>query len=111
MSNYLQVKGYHIITAVNSRETLDLARQHRPDVILMDIYSTGLDGVTAIEQLRRDPQFSQLSIIAVSSLDIPGDQERSLAAGADRYLTKPLRLGTLSTTIRDCLQNSNNVSC
>lgn len=57
-------------------------------------------GLTAIEQLRRDPQFAKLPIIALTALAMSGDRERCLMAGANEYLTKPITLSLLLTTIQ-----------
>ncbi len=104
ISGYLQAKGYQLITAKNGQEAIDLTKLHLPDAILMDVQMPVLDGLGAIEQLRRDPQFVNLPIIAITALAMAGDRDRCLSAGANYYLSKPIKLKTLAETIQDCLQ-------
>jgi predicted ATPase/signal transduction histidine kinase len=100
ISDYLEIKGYDIILAANSRESIDLAKLHHPDSILMNIPI--LDGIWAIEQLRSDPQFAKLPIIALAP---PGatDLELYLQAGVSHHLTKPITLQLLAATIQGLL--------
>jgi signal transduction histidine kinase/ActR/RegA family two-component response regulator len=104
-SNYLTAKGYQIIAASNGEEAIELIKQHRPAVVLMDIYMPVLDGLSAIRQLRQDPQFTNLPIIAVTALSMQGDEERCLAAGANYYFSKPVRFSVLAGAIHNSLQS------
>jgi CheY-like chemotaxis protein len=65
----------------------------------MDIQMPEMDGLEAIQRIRRDPQIKDISIIAITSLSVPGDRERCLESGADDYLIKPLNLKNLSENI------------
>jgi predicted ATPase/signal transduction histidine kinase len=98
--DYLEAKGYNMIVAENGQEAIEMTKLHHPDVIVMDIQMPVLDGLTAIKQLRRDPQFAKLPIIALTALAMSGDRERCLMAGANEYLTKPVTLGSLVITIQ-----------
>jgi predicted ATPase/signal transduction histidine kinase/CheY-like chemotaxis protein len=106
LSDYLEAKGYNIICAKNGLEAIDLTRLHHPSAILMDIQMPVLDGLGAIEQLRSDPQFAKLPIIALTALAMTGDRERCLAAGANEYLTKPVTLQLLAATIRELVAHA-----
>ncbi len=101
LSAYLASQGYRIILAENGQQAIDMTRLHHPDVILMDIQMPILDGLNTIAQLRSDPQFAKLPIIALTALAMTGDRERCLAAGANEYLAKPVTLKLLSDTIQD----------
>ncbi|MEH2205727.1 MAG: PAS domain S-box protein [Nostoc sp.] len=103
MSAYLESRGYHLILANNGQQAIDLVRVQRPDLIVMDIQMPGMDGLEAIRRIRNEPQFVHIPIIALTALAMPGDRETCLAAGANEYLTKPVKLKQLVTTIQQLL--------
>jgi CheY-like chemotaxis protein len=82
--------GLHLLTAGDGKHGLSLARQHRPQVILMDINLPGLDGTEALKILRREPGTRDIPVIALTANAMPRDIEQGLAAGFFRYLTKPI---------------------
>ena len=103
ISSYLSAKGYRTTWARNGAEAISLARTEHPSLILMDIQMPGIDGIEAIQQIRRDPDLADLPIIAVTALAMTGDRERCLSAGANDYLSKPIKLKQLVTTIQQFL--------
>ncbi|MBE8969466.1 response regulator, partial [Nostocales cyanobacterium LEGE 12452] len=103
MSAYLESRGYHLILANNGQQAIDLVRVQRPDLIVMDIQMPGMDGLEAIRRIRNDRQFVHIPIIALTALAMPGDRETCLATGANEYLTKPIKLKQLVTTIQQLL--------
>jgi len=104
ISDYLISKGYQLAVARNGLEALDYASTTHPDLILMDIQMPELDGLEVIRRLRAWPEFAGTPIIALTALAMPGDRERCLAAGADEYLTKPVRLKSLVDAMERLLQ-------
>ena len=100
-SDYLQVKGYTVVSAGSGRQGVLLAHEEHPDLILMDIQMPGLDGVEAIQRIRSssDAQVAAVPVIALTALAMPGDKERCLQAGANDYLSKPVSLQTLIRTV------------
>ncbi|WP_228052486.1 PAS domain S-box protein [Nodosilinea sp. LEGE 07298] len=98
--SYLQAKGYRVDIAHNGQEAIDCLQHLTPDLILMDIQMPGMDGLEAIGHIRRDPRFNEVPIIALTSLAMPGDRDRCLAAGATEYLSKPVRLKQLVESIQ-----------
>ncbi len=100
LSNYLEAKGYRILVARNGQEAIDLAQMHRPDLILMDIQMSGIDGLEAMRRIRLDPNLISIAIIALTALAMPQDRQKCLDAGANEYLTKPVRLKELVTSIQ-----------
>ncbi|OYQ65009.1 hypothetical protein B9G53_09090 [Pseudanabaena sp. SR411] len=102
-SSYLTAKGYRILIAKDGQEALDLAKAHHPDLILMDIQMPIMDGLEATRQIRRDPDLVKIPIIALTALAMTGDRERCLDAGANDYLTKPVKLKLLVTTMQQFL--------
>jgi CheY-like chemotaxis protein len=103
ISNYLKTKGYRLLLARNGQEAIDLAKTHQPDVILMDIQMPGMDGLEAMRQIRREPTLTDSHIVALTALAMAGDREKCLDAGADDYLTKPVKLKQLVNTIQQLL--------
>jgi CheY-like chemotaxis protein len=91
----LQVKGYQTLEAGTAERGLALARSHTPHLILMDIQLPGMDGVTALRQLRADPLTAKIPVIALTAFAMKEDQERLRVAGFDSYLTKPIQIREL----------------
>jgi signal transduction histidine kinase/ActR/RegA family two-component response regulator/PAS domain-containing protein len=107
MSRYLKAKGYRMLLAKNGREAIDLTTSKIPDLILMDIQMPEMDGLEAIKQLRGFPQLAHIPIIALTALAMPGDREKCLEAGANEYLTKPIKLTQLTSSIQKILEKGN----
>ena len=82
--------GTRLLTAGQGRLGLDLARQHRPDLILLDLHLPDLDGAEALARLRADPATREIPVVILSADATPGSAEQLLAAGASHYLTKPI---------------------
>jgi CheY-like chemotaxis protein len=109
ISSYLIAKNYQIVVARDGQEAIDCVKTRQPDVILMDIQMPGIDGLEAIQQLRRDPTYADLPIIALTALAMTGDRDRCLEAGANNYLAKPIKLKELTTMIQKVLNPLLNV--
>ena len=103
VSSYLQAKGYRILLAKNGQEAVDLATNHHPDLILMDIQMPIMDGLEVTKTIRLDPNLVDIPIIALTALAMKGDRDRCLQAGATDYLTKPVRLKALVQIIQTLL--------
>uniref|UniRef100_UPI00286E0BED ATP-binding protein n=1 Tax=Chamaesiphon sp. VAR_48_metabat_403 TaxID=2964700 RepID=UPI00286E0BED len=103
ISDYLSAKGYRTIVANDGLKAIEMAQLHHPDAILMDIQMPILDGLSAIERLRTDPQFADLPIIALTARSKIEDRELCLAAGANEYLAKPVTLQLLASTIQELI--------
>jgi signal transduction histidine kinase/ActR/RegA family two-component response regulator len=107
IASFLNAKGYQTILAKNGLEAINLAQSELPDLILMDIQMPKMDGIEAIRYIRQHPQLLDIPIVAVTALAMSGDREKCLSAGANEYLTKPVKLKQLSTTIQQFLGNNN----
>jgi PAS domain S-box-containing protein len=103
ISSYLEAKGYRIILAKDGLEAIAAAKLHQPDLILMDIQMPNMDGLEAIKNIRLEPQFAKVPIIALTALAMTGDREKCLAVGANEYIAKPIRLKALSQLIQALL--------
>ncbi|WP_373539782.1 response regulator [Chamaesiphon sp.] len=104
ISSYLAAKGYRPIVAQDGQSAIDLAQKHQPDLILMDIQMPGMDGLAAIVCIRQDPQLAEIPIIALTALAMEGDRDKCLSAGANDYLTKPVKLKQLNQSIQQWLK-------
>jgi len=102
-SSYLSAFGYEIIIANNGKEAIEIATTATIDLILMDIQMPIMDGFEAILTLRKEPKLDRVPIVALTALALVGDRERCLAAGANKYLSKPVKMKLLVTTIRELL--------
>ncbi len=103
LRDFLKVNGHNIIEARNGLEAIERAKKERPDLILMDIQMPEMDGLEAIRRLKADETTRHIPIIALTALAMPGDRERCLAAGANEYLSKPVKLAQLLQLIQSQL--------
>jgi CheY-like chemotaxis protein len=103
IDDYLIAKGYRLLIARDGVEAIALTKAHHPDIILIDIQMPVMDGIEAIQQIRLDPNLADIPIIALTALAMTGDRDRCLAAGANEYLSKPVKLKELVTTIQKML--------
>ncbi|MCB0060477.1 MAG: diguanylate cyclase, partial [Caldilineaceae bacterium] len=92
MYDYLAANHYQIVVARNGEESIALATQHHPDIILMDIQMPDMDGLEATRRIREHTELTDIPIIALTALAMPGDRERCLQAGVDEYLSKPVSM-------------------
>lgn len=110
ITSYLELKGYQLLIAKNGQDAITFAQEHHPDLILMDIQMPGMDGLEAIQHLRRDPNLCQTPIIALTALAMEEDRDRCLAAGATDYLSKPVKLKQLATVIHNLLTQKDTLN-
>jgi two-component system cell cycle response regulator DivK len=95
----LQAEGYDVLEAGNARETLQVVQGTRPDLILVDINMPEVDGYTLTSRLKSDPNLSTVPVIAITANVMRGDRERTLAAGCDGYIQKPIDVDYLPRQI------------
>ena len=88
----LQVKGYRTIESETAEEGLKLVVEKCPDLILMDIQLPGMDGITAMKQLKADPGTTSIPVIAITASAMTHNRTTMLAEGFDGYQTKPISL-------------------
>jgi two-component system cell cycle response regulator DivK len=97
----LLAKGYRTLEATTGGEAVELAAEHEPDLVLMDIQLPDLDGVQALGRLRADERTAGIPVLALTAQAMQGDRERFLAAGFDGYLSKPVDIRELIGTVRE----------
>jgi CheY-like chemotaxis protein len=106
MSNYLRAKGYRVLIAKTGREALNQAQSAKPDIMLIDVQMPEMDGLEAMQKIRQCPDLAETPIIALTALAMSGDRDRCLAAGANHYLSKPVRLKDLVGEVQRLLATS-----
>jgi two-component system cell cycle response regulator DivK len=103
----LQASGYRTLEATTGEGAVELALEHGPDLVLMDIQLPDIDGVEALDRLRADERSASLPVLALTAQAMEGDRERFLAAGFDGYLSKPVDIAEFVATVkRYCEENS-----
>jgi two-component system cell cycle response regulator DivK len=102
----LQVKGYATIEAGNAEDGIVLARERKPDLVLMDIQLPGMSGIDAIGVLRADPATAAIPVAAVTASVMPQDRNKITEAGFDAYVGKPINLKEFLDTVRNMLETS-----
>jgi two-component system, cell cycle response regulator DivK len=102
----LEKHGFEVVGAADGRLGIELARQQTFDLILLDIQLPGMDGYTVARELRGNDALQKTPIVAVTSYAMLGDREKTLAAGCDGYLEKPINPETFVTEISRYLQSS-----
>lgn len=94
VSLLLNKAGYLVLQADNATDGIALARQHHPNLILMDIQLPGIDGLAATRILKADPATCDIRIVALTAFAMRGDEETIRAAGCDGYIPKPIQYQT-----------------
>lgn len=90
MRQILKYHGYEVLEAADGAAGLAMAREHLPDLILLDLQMPVMGGFAVIRELRQTPELSKMTVIAVTSFAMKGDREKALEAGFDEYVTKPI---------------------
>jgi signal transduction histidine kinase/CheY-like chemotaxis protein/CBS domain-containing protein len=111
MTTYLESRGYRLIVAENGQQAISILEDcangvvhaYLPDIILMDIQMPGMDGIEATLKIRQIPDYINIPIIALTALAMPNDRQRCLDAGANQYVSKPVKLGQLVALIESLL--------
>ncbi|MGO9209381.1 MAG: response regulator [Terriglobales bacterium] len=101
-------RNYEIIEACDGQQALDRIAEVTPDLVLLDIQMPVLDGYAVVRRIRDNPRSTKLRVIALTAYAMRGDRDRALAAGFDDYVTKPIDLATLTSTIRQFLEEESS---
>ena len=99
----LDAHGYRILQTKDGMEALDIAREHHPDLILMDIQLPEVSGLEVTKWLKDDPDLKAIPVVAVTAFAMKGDEERIREGGCEAYLSKPISVGKFIETIRHFL--------
>lgn len=96
----LEAHGYRTVGTSNGREALKLAREHRPDLILMDIQLPEVSGLEVTRWIKDDAELRATPVVAVTAFAMKGDEERIREGGCEAYLSKPISVGKFIETVR-----------
>jgi two-component system cell cycle response regulator DivK len=96
----LQASGYRTLEATTGESAVEVALEHVPDLVLMDIQLPDIDGVEALARIRADERSASLPVLALTAQAMEGDRERFLAAGFDGYLSKPVDIAEFVATVK-----------
>ena len=103
LTRRLERQGYHVTTAVDGRQALDVLSDKEFNLVLLDIMLPVINGYQVLEQMKADQSSRHIPVIITTALDEASEKAKCLKLGADDYLTKPFNTATLRTRISDCL--------
>jgi two-component system cell cycle response regulator DivK len=106
----LRATGYRTLEAATGGRAVELAAQHAPDLVLMDIQLPDIDGVEALRRLRSDERTASIPVLALTAQAMYGDRERFLGAGFDGYISKPVNVVELVGTVNQQLRRAQPAS-
>ena len=95
----LRHRGFEVIECDDGAPALELAKKHKPALILMDIQLPTMDGITALRGLRADPGTRDIPVIAVTASVTPGEREKVMAAGFNAYVGKPIDIDAFGALV------------
>ena len=90
VKSLLEIGDYHVLEAMEAQTGIQLAREHRPDLILMDIQLPGMDGLTATRIIKGDNALKDIPVVAITSYAMEGDESKTREAGCTGYIAKPI---------------------
>ena len=102
-NDLLEAQNYETIQTSNGLEALDLARAHRPDLILMDIQLPEVSGLEVTKWLKEDDDLARIPVIAVTAFAMKGDEERIRQGGCEAYISKPISVMRFLETVKSYL--------
>jgi two-component system cell cycle response regulator DivK len=102
-NDLLEAQQYETIQTSNGLEALDLARLHKPDLILMDIQLPEVSGLEVTKWLKEDDELARIPVIAVTAFAMKGDEERIRQGGCEAYISKPISVMKFIETVKSYL--------
>jgi two-component system cell cycle response regulator DivK len=95
----LRHRGHETLEAATGEEGVRLARERRPDLVLMDIQLPDIDGIAALGKIRGDTALDRVPVLAISASVMPDEQQKIVASGFDAFITKPINLKAFQETV------------
>jgi two-component system cell cycle response regulator DivK len=102
-NDLLEAHGYGTVKTSDGRDVLDLARQHKPDLVLMDIQLPGISGLEVTRMLKADDELKHIPVLAVTAFAMKGDEEKIREGGCDDYIAKPISVPNFLETVNKYL--------
>lgn len=99
-NDVLDAYGYRTVGTREGLQALELAREHRPDLILMDIQLPEVSGLDLTKWIKADDELSGIPVVAVTAFAMRGDEERIREGGCEAYISKPISVSTFIETVR-----------
>ena len=95
----IESRGYRTLCTGEGRTALSVAREHRPDLILMDIQLPAISGLEVTRWLKAEPQLASIPVVAITAFAMKGDEERIREGGCAAYVAKPLSVSKFLETL------------
>lgn len=102
-NDLLEAHGYRTLQTRNGLDAIEIARSHRPDLILMDIQLPEVSGLEVTKWLKEDDELRAIPVIAVTAFAMKGDEERIRQGGCEAYISKPISVAKFLETVRSYL--------
>jgi two-component system, cell cycle response regulator DivK len=99
-NDLLEAFGYQTIKTGEGARAAPLARQHKPDLIIMDIQLPDISGLDVTRMLKADPELKHIPVVAVTAFAMRGDEQRIRDGGCEAYLSKPIAIGSFLETVK-----------
>jgi two-component system chemotaxis response regulator CheY len=105
LSIVLSAAGYRVVLAVDGEDALARMKETPVDIVILDIHMPRLDGFGVLRQLRADPAYSRIPVIALTASAMAGDRDSVIAAGFSEYISKPVNMSLLRREVARLLEN------
>jgi two-component system cell cycle response regulator DivK len=105
-SAMITAQGFGVLQATNARRGIDMARQHHPDLIIMDVNLPGMSGLEATHSLKEDEETRAIPVVITTAYGMRGDEDELRACGCDGFLAKPIAVGEFLDTVECFMMRS-----
>lgn len=102
-NDLLQANGFQTVQTMDGRDAMSLAREHKPDLILMDIQLPEISGLEVTKMMKADDELRDIPVVAVTAFAMKGDEEKIRQGGCEGYIAKPISVPTFLDTINKFL--------
>ena len=100
-SDLLQNEGYNILQSTDGTDALDIVREHKPDLVIMDVQLPEISGLNITDSIKEDNELKDIPVIAVTAFAMKGDEARIIESGCDYYIAKPIFVPDFLAAVAD----------